>query len=147
MFEKAIQDYHPSHCFGCGADNPQGHQIKTYWNGEVGVCDWTPKPFHDSGGGFLYGGVVASVFDCHQCCTAIAKLYEMEGVTDDAGPRLWAVTAHLEVDYLKPTLLHEPVHLEAKVEKVEGKKLHTSCTLTSGGQVTAKSTGLFIRVE
>lgn len=33
----AVQDHYPedaAHCYGCGARNPQGHQLKTRWAGE-----------------------------------------------------------------------------------------------------------------
>ena len=33
-----------NHCYGCGADNPLGMQIKSHYVGEVSVCRYTPKP-------------------------------------------------------------------------------------------------------
>ena len=41
MTSKAFQDYYPddvSHCYGCGRLNPDGLQIKSYWEGEESVC-------------------------------------------------------------------------------------------------------------
>ena len=37
MTEKAFQDFYAddmSHCYGCGRLNPDGLQIKSYWDGD-----------------------------------------------------------------------------------------------------------------
>ena len=79
---KAFQDYYPenvSHCYGCGSNNHHGHQIKTFWEGEETVTRFKPEPFHTSVPGYAYGGLIASLIDCHSTGTAAAAMYRSEG--------------------------------------------------------------------
>ena len=39
-FQDLIAD---NYCFGCGADNPEGMQIKSFWDGEAeSICRYQP---------------------------------------------------------------------------------------------------------
>jgi pimeloyl-ACP methyl ester carboxylesterase len=72
---KAFQDYYPehvAHCYGCGTNNSHGHQIKTHWVGDEVVTLFTPEPYQMSVPGFAYGGLIASLIDCHGTATAAA---------------------------------------------------------------------------
>lgn len=74
---KAFQDYYPDNvaqCYGCGSNNHHGHQIKTHWDGEETVTLFTPEPYQTSVPGFAYGGLVASLIDCHSTGTAAAAM-------------------------------------------------------------------------
>ena len=69
---KAFQDYYPEafgHCFGCGAENPHGLHIKSYWNDDANdatIAFYTPQPYHTGGyPGYVYGGLIAAILDCH----------------------------------------------------------------------------------
>ena len=77
----AFQDLIPDNfCFGCGADNPDGLQIKSYWEGEGSICRYTPRPYHAAGPRHLLnGGIIAMLIDCHTICTAVADAYRREG--------------------------------------------------------------------
>lgn len=146
MTSEAIQDLMRSSCFGCGSENEVGLQIKSFWDGEQCVCTWTPEPFHDSGGGTVYGGMLACVIDCHACMTAIAAAHDAEGREPDSESDIWYVTANLNIDYLAPAPLGVPLRLIAKVESSEGRKMRVACSLEAEGKECAKGTGLFIRV-
>ena len=70
-----FQDSYPddvSHCYGCGRLNPHGLQIKSYWEGEEAVCRYRPQPYHTAIPGYVYGGLIASLIDCHSTGTASA---------------------------------------------------------------------------
>ncbi len=113
--EKSFQDYYPeenSHCYGCGSLNEKGLHIKSYWDGEESVAHLMPKPYHIATPGFVYGGLIASLIDCHGVGTAAAATCRAEGRAMDEEPRLRFVTASLKVDYIHPTPLG--VQLEAK---------------------------------
>ena len=73
----AIQDSIPhNHCYGCGPENPDGLQIKSYWDGKESVCTYMPRPEQCAGPTqYLYGGTIASIIDCHSVCTSIANYY------------------------------------------------------------------------
>ena len=75
MSPSAIQDLYPddlAHCFGCGRHNPHGHQLKSYIEGEDVVARFTPGDHDVSIPGFVYGGLLASLADCHAMATATA---------------------------------------------------------------------------
>ena len=88
---KAFQDYYPenlSHCYGCGAKNEHGHRIKTFWEGEETVTHFTPEAYHTAIPGFTYGGLLASLIDCHGTGTAAAAMYRQESHGYTAGVSL-----------------------------------------------------------
>ncbi len=144
----AIQDkIRNNHCYGCGADNPKGMQIKSHWDGDVSVCEYTPRAEQCAGPTqFVYGGTIASLIDCHSVGTALAHQYELEGRDVGEGEAIWCVTGKLTVDYLAPTPIDQPIELRARIEKSEGRKTTVSCSLSSGGDVTARGEVIAIRV-
>lgn len=144
----AIQDQIPhNHCYGCGPDNPDGMQIKSHWDGEVSVCHYMPRAEQCAGPTqFLYGGTIASLIDCHCVCTAIAQQYQLDGREVGEGAPIWCVTGHLEVSFLAPTAIGEPVELRASIVEFKGKKTTLKCTLYSGGEAKAEGRVVAIRV-
>jgi acyl-coenzyme A thioesterase PaaI-like protein len=141
MSDKAIQDYYPedvSHCFGCGRLNEKGHQIKSYWDGDETVAVFTPEPYHTAIPGYVYGGLIASLIDCHGTGTAAAAGYREEGRGMDTEPPLRYVTASLHVDYLRPTPMGVPLEIRGRIEEVKGKKVVVSETLSAQGKVCAR---------
>lgn len=139
--EKAFQDYYPddySHCYGCGRLNAQGHQIKSYWDGDTSVCTYTPKPYHVAIPGYTYGGLIASLIDCHSTGTAAAAKYREEGRTMDTEPPFRFVTGSLHVDYLRPTPIEVPLEIRGAVREIKGRKVVVDTTLTANGKVCAK---------
>ena len=141
MTEKAFQDQYKdeySVCYGCGRLNPHGHQIKSYWDGEESVCRYTPQPYHTAIAGYVYGGLIASVVDCHGTGTAAAAAFRAAGRPMGSEPDFRFVTASLHVDYLRPTPIDAPMELRARVEQIKGRKVIVSVTVTSKGQVCAR---------
>lgn len=138
---KTIQDYYPddvAHCYGCGRLNKHGHQIKSYWDGEETVTKFLPKEYHTAIPGYVYGGLIASLIDCHGTGTAALAAYRAENRDYDTLPAFRFVTASLQVDYLKPTPLGVELELRGKVVEVKGKKVVSEITLSANGQITAK---------
>ena len=74
MSKKAFQDnWEHNECWGCGCSNEHGLYIKSYWVEDKSVCTWMPNKSHKAGPtGYLNGGVIATIMDCHSICTAIA---------------------------------------------------------------------------
>ncbi len=144
----AIQDLIPhNHCYGCGPDNPDGLQIKSHWDGEVSTCTYMPRPEQCAGPTqFLYGGTIASLFDCHSMNTAMAHQYELDGRDIGSGDPVWCVTANLNVSYLKPVPIDKPVELRATITESAGKKTVIKCTMYSDDAAVAEATAIAIRV-
>jgi len=148
MGEKAFQDYYPdelAQCYGCGRLNEQGLQIKSYWDGDEAVCTYTPRPYHTAVPGYVYGGLIASLIDCHSTGTAAAAMYRHQGRPMDSEPPLRFVTASLHVDYLKPTPIDTPLEMRARVLEVKERKVVVRTELSAGGEVCA--TGEVVAVQ
>lgn len=146
---KAFQDYYPenlSHCYGCGSHNPHGHGIKTVWDGGESVTRFTPKPYHTAVPGFVYGGLIASLIDCHSTGTAAAAAYRAEGREMDTLPALRFVTASLHVDYLKPTPLGGELEIRGRVKEIKGRKVVVESTVFAGGAATARGEVVAVRM-
>lgn len=149
MTGKAFQDYYPdqvSHCYGCGRLNEHGLQIKSYWDGEESVCTFHPKPYHMAVPGFVYGGLIASIIDCHCTGTAAAATYRAEGRAMDTEPPLRFLTGSLHVDYLRPTPLGVPLEVRANVKEIKGRKVMVAATLSAQGEVCARGEVVAIQV-
>ena len=146
---KAIQDQlQDNHCYGCGADNAKGYRIKSYYDGDVSRCRFVPGPEHCAGPPqFVYGGLIASLIDCHCVGTSIAAHYRRDGrEIGDGDPAIWCVTGRLSVNYLKPTPIDVPIDLEATVDEITDKKAIVRCRALSGDTVTAEAEVIAIRV-
>ena len=141
MAKKAVQDYYPDDiavCYGCGKLNEHGHQIKSYWEGEEAVCRFQPKPYHTAFPGYVYGGLIASLIDCHGTGTAAyAKALE-QGKPLGSGNLQRFVTASLHVDYLAPTPIDKTMELRGRVKESKGRKMIISVSLTVEGKETAR---------
>ncbi len=141
MSEKAFQDYYPdylSHCYSCGRLNEHGLRIKSYWDGEEAVCTFHPEAYHIAITGYVYGGLIASVIDCHCTGTASAAAYRAAGRAMDTDPPLRFLTGSLHVDYLHPTPLGVPLEVRASVKEIKGRKVVVAATLSAEGKICAR---------
>ena len=137
---KAFQDYYPenvSHCYGCGSQNPHGHRIRTFWEGDETVTRYTPQPWETSVPGFAYGGFIASLIDCHSTATAAAAMYRSEDRAMDSLPPFRFVTGSLHVDFKKPTPIVE-LEIRGRVKEIKGRKVVVETTVSANGVVTAR---------
>jgi acyl-coenzyme A thioesterase PaaI-like protein len=147
----AFQDYYPddySHCYGCGRLNEDGLQIKSYWDGDESVCHVSPHQ-HYTGGmkGILYGGLIASLIDCHGAGTAAAAKAKEQDIKLEVGTMPRFVTASLKVDYLAPTPVGKDVELRGRIKSIDGRKVVVEIDLSAEDKVCAKGEGLFIQVR
>lgn len=148
MSSKAFQDFYPddlSHCYGCGRLNPDGLQIKSRWEDDEAVCTYTPRPYHTAIPGYVYGGLIASLIDCHSTGTASAAAHREAGREMGTDPTLRFLTAALHVNYLKPTPIDGPLEIRATVKEVKGRKVVIASRLLVQGQVCA--TGEVVAVQ
>ena len=147
--QKAFQDYYPdewARCYGCGRLNEHGLQVKSHWDGDESVCTFVPKPYHTAMPGFVYGGLIASLIDCHSTGTASAAAYRAQGREQDTEPPLRFVTASLHVDYLRPTPIEGPLELRSQVKEVKGRKVVVSTALSAGGEVCARGEVVAVQI-
>jgi len=149
--KQAFQDYYPdeyAHCYGCGRLNESGMQIKSYWDGDETVCSVDPKPYYTGGRkDILYGGLIASLLDCHGAGTAAAAKARELNIKLETGKLPRFVTASLKVDYVAPTPVGKQVDIRAKIKSIEGRKVTVELTLSVENILCAKGEGLFIQLK
>ncbi|MEO8286492.1 MAG: PaaI family thioesterase [Chloroflexota bacterium] len=144
-----LQDVWPdATCYGCGPANPAGLQIKSFWSsdGTEVICRFKPRPEQNAGfPNVMYGGLVASLIDCHSIWTAIAWTYRAEGREHGSLPAISYVTGSLTVRYLSPTALDREVLLRSRVVELHAKKALVKCSVFSGDKETATGEVLAVR--
>ena len=138
----AVQDAYPddySHCFGCGRLNPVGHRLRTFIEGDETVARFTPSAHDIALPGYVYGGLLASLLDCHGMATAAAAAVRESGhqVGDVPSPRY--VTAALHVDYLKPTPLGAELEVRGRVDEFSARKVKLSAWVVASGETTVRA--------
>jgi len=147
--DAAIQDFYPDDiaiCYGCGKNNPQGLHIRTMWDGQEGVFRFTPKPYHTAFPGVVYGGLIASLIDCHSVGTAVAAAYQAEDRDPGTEPEITFVTGNLSVSFLRPTPINTELLLRARIKELKEKKAVVACSLYAGGEECAKAEVIVVRV-
>ncbi len=138
----AIQDDYPDDfawCYGCGRLNEEGHHFRTGWHGENTVTIFNPEQQHKALPGFVYGGIIASLIDCHGTGSASLALHRKNGHEpgDDSEPPRF-VTASLKVEFLKPTPHGVPLKAVGTVEEIHPKKWKVNAQVFAEDQVCAR---------
>lgn len=149
MTQKAFQEYYPeqfSYCYGCGRLNEHGLQIKSYWEGDESVSTFHPRPYHTAIPGYVYGGLIASLIDCHSTGTAAAAAYREAGREMNTDPPLRFLTASLHVDYLRPTPIDKPIVIRGRVEEIKGRKIVVKSSLEVDGEICARGEVIAVQV-
>ncbi|KGN95220.1 thioesterase [Porphyromonas sp. COT-108 OH2963] len=145
MNKKSFQEYYApefSHCFGCGTANEQGLHVKSYWvdgTENESVAYYRPEGHHTGGfPGFVYGGLIAAILDCHGNGTAAAAGYKREMRAMDTLPALRYVTANLNLNYKKPTPMGVDLELRARVVETTARKVSMELRLIANGTITVE---------
>ncbi len=137
--KKPIQDLYSedfAHCYGCGRLNEHGYHLKTYLENDYTISKFTPKDYHIAIEGFVYGGLLASLIDCHGTGSATifcAKANKIE-IKEGNSPRF--VTGTLNVKYLKPTPLGKELTLKGELIVETKNKVQTKISVIVDGVVT-----------
>jgi uncharacterized protein (TIGR00369 family) len=130
-------------CFGCGPANEDGLHIRSFPEGDTLVCEWTPEEKYHAFPGALYGGLVASLLDCHCNWTASWHLKNKNGL--ESPP--CTVTAELNIKYLKPTATGSNLRLVARVVDSSERRATVEGELFSEGEVSATCRAVFVAVK
>ncbi len=145
-FQDQLAEVGFEHCWGCGSRNEHGLHIKSYWEGDEGVCTWQPQPYHQAWPGIVNGGILATLIDCHTACTATAAAYRAVNRALNTLPIIPYVTASLQVSYVRPTPLSAPLVLRATIREHTGRKTLVTCTLSAQGEVCVRGEALLVRL-
>jgi acyl-coenzyme A thioesterase PaaI-like protein len=149
MTETPFQDYYPeffAKCYGCGRLNKDGLQIKSFWDGDETVCIFHPRSYHTAIPGYVYGGLIASLIDCHSTGTAAAAAYRAQGRAMDSEPALRFLTASLHVEYLRPTPIDGPLEIRSQIKEIKGRKVVVESTLSAKGEICARGQVVAVQI-
>ncbi len=150
MDQTAFQDHYPDDvawCYGCGRLNPDGLHIRSFWEGDEAVCRFEPRPYHIAIPGYVYGGLIASLIDCHGTGTAAAAMARAEGRDIGSDPPLRFVTASLHVDYRRPTPMGVTLEVRGRVREIKGRKVVVDERLLARGEVCAEGVVVAVRMD
>ncbi|MFM7147026.1 MAG: PaaI family thioesterase [Actinomycetales bacterium] len=132
-----------STCFGCGPGNPAGLHLRSFPNGSSDtatarcVARFTTTPSHDNGLGYVNGGIIATLLDCHSAGSALLKAEQLAWGTAE-GAAYPCVTAGLDLRYLRPTPLCQELSLDAYVTEFSDDEICVLSMLTFEGKVRAE---------
>jgi acyl-coenzyme A thioesterase PaaI-like protein len=131
-------------CFGCGPANEKGLRLRSFPVGDSVTATFLPWPEHDNGLGFLNGGIIATVLDCHSAA-AVMWAAHLNGWAALSGAPLPYVTAGLDVRFLRPSPLAEPVDLIALVAQASESEITCEVEATWEGKTRAAATAVWKR--
>ena len=115
-------------CFGCGSRNPFGLKLTFEEIDATYITHFTGQPEHQGYDGIMHGGIVSTLLD-----EIMARYIYAKGLN--------AVTAKLEVRYLKPTPIGVPLCIKGRVTRHRGRLYETEGAIElPDGTVTAEGT-------
>jgi len=123
-------------CFGCGPANPAGLRLEFLLAEDKSVVSLATIPDGFAGHpGYLHGGIIATLID-----ESMSKSVRAQGLT--------AMTRQLEVDYLRPVPSGEPIRMEGRLVRSEGRKHWAEAKiLNARGTTLAEGKGMFIEIR
>jgi len=146
---KAIQDFYPDDiavCFGCGRHNDHGHHVRTFWDGRTGTATFKPEDYHTAFPGVVYGGLLASIIDCHSIGTATAAAYHRANIDPATDHSITHVTGNLNINFLKPTPIGTELTLKATVKEITDRKAILDCVVIADDVETVQASVVAVRV-
>ena len=131
-------------CFGCGPTNEHGLRIRSFEAGDgTVVTEWQPRREHEAFDGYVNGGIIGTLIDCHSNWTAIAALLERSGATEAPS----TVTAEYAVRFRRPTPSDRPLRLVGRAVDVGEDQATVETTVEVDGDVTATGRATFVAVK
>jgi acyl-coenzyme A thioesterase PaaI-like protein len=143
--ENAIQSFYPdefNYCYGCGQLNEHGLKIKSYEEGGEVIAVFNPQPYHIAVPGYVYGGLIASLIDCHGIATSAAAASNISKT--NKAERF--VTASLQIDFIEPTPLGVQLELRGKAVEFKGRKVISEVNLFAEGKLCVKGKVIAVQI-
>lgn len=144
LYIQKAYDHDFQYCFGCGPKNEEGLHIKSFPINEGKQTQCTFKPEAKYSGGHphnVYGGMIAMMFDCHGTASAAYFHWVAQGKTFDQETIIRRfVTAHLEIDFRKPTPQGVELTVIAEPTEIGERKVSLKMQLFAGDRLCAEST-------
>jgi acyl-coenzyme A thioesterase PaaI-like protein len=130
-------------CFGCGPANEKGLRLSSFPSDGGTIASFVPWPEHDNGLGYLNGGIICTVLDCHSATPMFLEADRLGLAV--GGMTLPFVTAGLDVRYLRPTPLDAPTELRARIISSDEGEMTIEAELHSDDKVRAVALAVWKR--
>ena len=148
----SLQDsyYANGTCFGCGPRNAEGLQLKSFVVDHQTKATWQGGARYDNGFGFLNGGIISALLDCHSAACMMKETIDRYGDFSIEDNEHFGIkhpvylTHQITVTFHRPTPLDEPALLVAKClrfDEAEGlyrSELHSQGKLAAHAEVRWK---------
>jgi acyl-coenzyme A thioesterase PaaI-like protein len=124
------------HCFACGTDNPSGLHLDFYVSGDRVCTDVILDRYRVGWEGIAHGGIISTLLD------------EIMSWTILYFRRVFFVTRKMEVRYVKPVPIEEPLTVRGRLGKdrlTPKIEVHAEIVDRHGNQL-ARSTGEFVEL-
>ena len=117
-----------------GEHNPLAPPVMVSKDGETIRGSVNLGAAYEGPPGYVHGAIIAGIFDMMMGLANIAS----------GNP---GMTGTLKIKFLRPTPLHTELSLEAKTDRVDGRKIHTRGTLHADGELCAEAEAVFVRIR
>ena len=124
-------------CFACGPANPEGMHLKFFFDepNRRAWCRFRLPQKYQGPPGHAHGGIIATILD-----EAMGKVNKLRSVV--------ALTAEIDIQYLKPVPLGKPLIAEGRERSVRGRRhINVAEIRNQKGDVLARGRALFIAVD
>ncbi|MFY9801888.1 MAG: PaaI family thioesterase [Candidatus Acidiferrales bacterium] len=121
-------------CFGCGGSNPRGMQLTFEQDDSANRIHGAFRlgSEYQGGAGFIHGGIIATVLD-----EVMGKVCRFRNAR--------AVTAELNIEYLKPVPVDADLLIEGHEIAMNGRNIHIAGEIRNqAGQLLARGRGRFV---
>jgi acyl-coenzyme A thioesterase PaaI-like protein len=130
-------------CFGCGPANELGLRIRSFEAGDGSAfAEWQPRPEHEAFDGYVNGGILGTLIDCHSNWTAIAALIRAGWASDAPS----TVTSEYSVRFRRPTPSGRLLKLVGRPVEVALDRVAVETSVEVDGVVTARGRAVFVPV-
>lgn len=149
----SLQDqyYSTGTCFGCGPCNHHGLQLKSHPLESGVLATWTASSRYDNGFGFINGGIISTLLDCHSAACMMKETIARYGDFciddlehfDDKHPVY--LTNQITVTFCRPVLLNRSIELFSECVSWDERECRYRSVLRCGGKVAADADVLWKR--
>ena len=125
---------HFDRCPVSGSGNPLATDLTARRDGDEVRCEVVLGPACEGVPGRAHGGVVAALFD--DATAFLTRLLEET-----------CVASELTVHFRRPVPIGEPLRIEARVARREGRRIYTEATMHHGDTTVARATSTKVVIE
>ena len=115
------------------ANNPFATPLELTYEGDTARATFVANALHEGPADCLHGGLAAHLMDC-----VLGTMMQASGRRSRTGT--------LDVRYLRPTPLNQPLELFGEITSSSGRRHLTRGTISHNREVTVEAKGLFVEI-